>query len=47
MTKHWAEWWSKAPHLKRLCKAFTLMEQDVWVKYPVTTNAVEVPNIRS
>ena len=39
MAKHWAEWWSKASHLRRLCKAFTMMEQDVWSKYPATTNA--------
>ena len=44
MAKHWAKWWSKAPHLKRLCKAFTMMEQDVWLKCPATTNAVECEN---
>ena len=41
MAKHWAEWWSQAPHLKRIHKAFTMMEQDVWSKCPATTNAVE------
>ena len=41
LAKHWAEWWSKASHLKRLCEAFTMMEQDVWSKCPATTNAVE------
>ena len=47
LAKHWAEWWSKASHLKRLCKAFTIMEQDldVWSKCPATTNAVERKNI--
>ena len=44
MVKHWAEWWSKASHLRRLCKAFTMMEQDVWSKYPATTNAVKCKN---
>ena len=44
MAKHWAEWWSKAPHLRRLCKAFTMIEQDVWSKYPATTNAVKYKN---
>ena len=44
MAKHWAGWQSKAPHLKRLCKAFTIMEQDIWSKYPATTNAVEHKN---
>ena len=44
MVKHWAEWWSKASHLRRLCKAFTMMEQDVWSKCPATTNAVECKN---
>ena len=44
MAKHWAEWWSKAAHLRRLCKAFTMMEQDVWSKCPATTNAVERKN---
>ena len=44
MAKHWAEWSSKAPHLKRLCKAFTTMEHDVWSKCPATTNAVECKN---
>ena len=44
MAKHWAEWWSKASHLRRLCKAFTMMEQDAWSKCPATTNAVERKN---
>ena len=44
MAKHWAEWWSKTSHLRRLCKAFTMMEQDVWSKCPATTNAVKCKN---
>ena len=44
MAKHWAEWWSKASHLRRLCKTFTMIEQDVWSKCPATTNAVECKN---
>ena len=44
MAKHWAEWWSKASHLRRLCKAFTMIEQDLWSKCPATTNAVERKN---
>jgi len=44
VAKHWAEWWAKASHLKRLCKAFSMMEQEVWSKCPATTNAVEQKN---
>ena len=36
MAKHWDEWWSKAPNLKRLCKAIILMERDNYM--------VEVPS---
>ena len=34
----------KASHLRRLCKAFTAIEQDVWSKCLATANAVEHRN---
>ena len=31
-------------HLKMLCVAFTELEEDIWIKGPATTNAVERKN---
>jgi len=42
--KHWAQWWTRAPHLKMLSQAFTPMQPEDWSNAPTTTNAVERQN---
>ena len=40
----WAQWWTRAAHLKMLSKVFTEMDTDTWSQCPTTTNAVERKN---
>ena len=42
--KFWAQWWTRASHLRMLCKAFSPMDIETWKKCPSTTNAVERKN---
>ena len=42
--RHWAQWWTRARHLKMLSSAFSLMNDDIWSRCPSTTNAVERKN---
>ena len=39
--KHWAQWWTRATHLKVLSQSFLDMSSSVWNKCPSSTNAVE------
>ena len=44
LAKHWAQWWTRKDHLKMLSSAFSPMEEDIWIRCPATTNAVERKN---
>ena len=40
----WAEWWMQPRHLQMLHKDFSLMDNDIWDRFPADTNAVERKN---
>ena len=44
VAKHWAQWWTRATHLKMLSQIFSDMSSSVWNKCPSSTNAVERKN---
>ena len=41
---HWVSWWTRANHLRMLCKPFTNMDLEHFEECPRTTNAVERHN---
>ena len=41
--KNWAQWWTRATHLRMLSKTFS-SAPDTWTNCPTTTNAVERKN---
>ena len=43
----WVDWWKRPQVLKKLCKAFSSLEDDDWDKLPGTTNPVESINRQS
>ena len=43
----WVDWWKRPQVLKKLCKAFSSLEDDDWDELPGTTNPVESINRQS
>ena len=41
--RNWAQWWTRATHLRMLSKTFS-SAPDTWTNCPTTTNAVERKN---
>lgn len=43
----WVEWWTRPTVLKKLCKAYSLIDRDDWEELPSTNNPVESINRQS
>ena len=41
--KTWVDWWKRPQVLKKLCKAFSSLDDDDWDELPGTTNPVNKP----